>query len=119
MSPQRWAIASLSSLWCGTGLVSLLNAKGVSLGLMHEIGVGATPAAHVWVAAGAWLDLLLGIALWVRPQRKVFVAGLICVAGWTLLCSVLTPQYWLHPFGPLMKNLPIAALLWWLIQDTP
>ena len=33
----------------------------------------------------------------------------------TLLASAVEPAWWLHPFGPLAKNVPIAAallLLW-------
>jgi len=34
----------------------------------------------------------------------------------TLATTVLLPTLWLHPLGPLLKNLPIAALLWALAQ---
>jgi hypothetical protein len=34
----------------------------------------------------------------------------------TLLATLIHPAWWLHPFGPLTKNLPIAAILWVLIQ---
>ena len=30
----------------------------------------------------------------------------------TALASVLDPSLWLHPLGPLTKNVPIAAALW-------
>ena len=36
----------------------------------------------------------------------------------TLVGTVLQPALWLHPLGPLLKNLPIAAMLWFLLQAT-
>jgi hypothetical protein len=30
--------------------------------------------------------------------------------------DLLQPALWLHPLGPLLKNLPIAALLWHLYR---
>jgi CHASE2 domain-containing sensor protein len=116
MTRRRIALASLSVLWCGTGLVSLINSQGISMHLMQEAGLGQTRAAPAYIGVGAWLDLLLGIALWWRPQRAVLLMALACLTGWTLLCSLLMPHYWLHPFGPLLKNLPVAALLWWLLE---
>jgi hypothetical protein len=29
---------------------------------------------------------------------------------------VLNPGLWLHPLGPLLKNIPIAAVLWVLAR---
>ena len=119
MTRRQWALASLSALWCGTGAVSLINHHDISLQLMQEAGLGKAAPAALCISVGAGLDFLLGVALWWRPQPTMLRLALVCLTGWTLLCSVLLPQYWLHPFGPLLKNLPIAALLWWLLEDSP
>ena len=34
----------------------------------------------------------------------------------TVIGTALQPALWLHPLGPLLKNLPIAAMLWFLLQ---
>jgi hypothetical protein len=34
----------------------------------------------------------------------------------TVIGTALQPTLWLHPLGPLLKNLPIAAMLWFLLQ---
>jgi hypothetical protein len=42
-------------------------------------------------------------------------AQLLLIAGYTLLITVFLPEYWLHPYGPISKNLPLMAaiaLLW-------
>jgi DoxX-like family len=33
---------------------------------------------------------------------------------YTAIITIWLPQYWLHPFGPVLKNLPILLLLWLL-----
>jgi hypothetical protein len=36
----------------------------------------------------------------------------------TAVATFLQPALWLQPLGPLLKNLPIAALLWHLYGRT-
>ena len=57
-------------------------------------------------------DAAIGLALlrnW-RP-KAVARAQLALVLGYTLGLSTLAPALWLDPFGGLLKNLPILALL--------
>ena len=37
----------------------------------------------------------------------------------TIVTTALLPAMWLHPLGPLLKNLPIAAALVVLRRNTP
>jgi hypothetical protein len=66
------------------------------------------------IAGGAAADLAVGLALWCRPGRASYACALALMAVMTLVATVLQPGLWLHPLGPLLKNLPIAALLWHL-----
>ena len=68
------------------------------------------------ILAGAAAYAVLGLAL--RPGRKAYGAALLMMLAMTLLATAIQPAWWLHPFGPLTKNLPIAAILWVLLQDT-
>ena len=36
------------------------------------------------------------------------------MAGYTAIISWRLPEFWLHPYGPMTKNLPMLALLAWL-----
>ncbi len=48
------------------------------------------------------------------PAALLRVTGLlrlVLVAGYTLLLTVAAPALWLEPLGPLLKNLPILALI--------
>jgi hypothetical protein len=62
--------------------------------------------------AGGLADLALGVAL-LRDWRPVLVARaqITLVLAYTAGLSLLAPALWLDPFGGLLKNLPVLALL--------
>ena len=68
----------------------------------------------------AVLDLLLGVLTLAAParwRRWVWLVQLALIGGYTVLITFFLPEYWLHPYGPISKNLPILAailLLWGL-----
>jgi uncharacterized protein YbjT (DUF2867 family)/uncharacterized membrane protein YphA (DoxX/SURF4 family) len=101
---------SLALMWIATGLLSFgLYPLEKSYGLMAEIGLTGFPADMALFGAAA-LDTLLGALLLIgwRPVA-VGAAQLAVMAAFTLLAVRLPAEYWLHPFAPLLKNLPIAA----------
>ena len=116
--------ASLVIVWLGTALVSALDYLGFS-GLDHEgarLLASGGIASPTWQAmliwAGLLTDLVLGLALLFKPGRHSYLAALLMMIVMTLVGTVLQPALWLHPLGPLLKNLPIAAMLWFLLQAT-
>ena len=116
--------ASLVIVWLGTALVSALDYLGFS-GLDHEgarLLASGGIASPTWQAmliwAGLLTDLILGLALLFRPGRYSYLAALLMMVVMTVVGTVLQPALWLHPLGPLLKNLPIAAMLWFLLQAT-
>lgn len=54
--------------------------------------------------------------VWWR-SRPVYLAALLLMLLMTVVASVLDPSLWLHPLGPLTKNLPIGAALWGLARS--
>ena len=108
---------SLVTVWLVSAAVSLLELNGQSRQLLADAGV-ASPAWLVQglIVGGAVADLLVGIALWRWPGRASYIAALALMVAMTLAATVLQPGLWLHPLGPLLKNLPIAAVLWHLIR---
>ena len=109
---------ALALLWLWTGLVSLgLYPVQDSYALLARVGLHGT-IATVALYGAALLDLALGLLTLAAPARwrqVVWLAQLVLVAGYTLLITVFLPDYWLHPYGPISKNLPVAAaiaLLW-------
>ncbi|MGM9514134.1 DoxX-like family protein [Roseateles sp. DB2] len=120
MTPRhrRLARASLIALWLGTAVVSLLGWQGISRELLT--GTLLPPAWHgAAIAVGSAADALLGLALWRWDRPWVYRACLALIGLMTLVATVLQPALWLHPLGPLSKNLPVAALLLILQDLTP
>ena len=106
---ERW---SLVALWWGTALVSALGGGGISHARVRAPGWVPEALVSPLVAGGIAVDVLKGAWLVWRPGSQACRAGLVVVALFTLLASAMVPAQWLHPLGPLLKNLPIAALLW-------
>jgi hypothetical protein len=100
---------SLALLWIVTGLVSLgLYPVESSLALLAGVGLGGAPALAALYGAALW-DLALGGALLAR-FRPVLVGALqlATMIVFTLIITVFLPETWLHPFGPVTKNVPLA-----------
>jgi uncharacterized protein YbjT (DUF2867 family) len=100
---------SLALLWIATALVSLgLYPVEGSLALLAEVGLGGATALLALYLAALW-DLLLGGALLVR-FRPVLVGALqlATMAVFTMIITIFMPEAWLHPFGAITKNVPLA-----------
>ena len=114
--------ASLVVVWLATAVVSVWELHGQSRELLAGLPT-AWAGGHVpWlptaiILAGAAADAVLWLWLALRPGRQAYGAALLMMLIMTLLATAIHPAWWLHPFGPLTKNLPIAAILWVLLQD--
>jgi hypothetical protein len=68
-------------------------------------------AQEVLLLAACVTDAVIGLLLLLRPRRWLWAAQLALVGGYTAMMSIFLPGFWLHPFGPLSKNLPLLALM--------
>lgn len=109
---------ALALMWLWTAAVSFgLYPVQDSHALLARVGLQGGLATIALYGAAA-LDLLLGVltlAVPARWRRPVWLAQLALVGGYTVLVTAFLPEYWLHPYGPVSKNLPILAaiaLLW-------
>lgn len=103
---------SLALLWILTGLFSFgLYPPEQSRILLAQVGL-AGPLADIALYGGAALDLGLGLLL-LAGWRPVAVgcAMLAAMAAFTAIAVRLPAVHWLHPFAPLLKNLPVAAAI--------
>jgi hypothetical protein len=81
--------------------------------------------APVMLYGAALMDLAFGIATLVLKQRYwLWLAQLAVILFYTLVITWKLPEFWLHPYGPLLKNLPMLAAIWLLFEwekrkDTP
>jgi hypothetical protein len=108
---------SLVFVWLATAAVSLWELNGQSTQLLVSAGIQNLFLVHALVWGGAGLDAALGMALWFKPCRRSYLLALVAMLSMTALATLLHPNLWLHPLGPLTKNIPIAAALWILFKS--
>ena len=102
---------SLALTWMASGLVGLLldpaaqdaisTAAGMSPALGRSLGLALSVA-----------DIVLGIWLLIsRRPAQVLALMLAFVIGYTLAITASLPEYWMDPFGGLLKNGVIAVAI--------
>jgi hypothetical protein len=102
--------------WLATAMVSAIEWNGQSLELLRQAGLHDADTAHALVGLGVAVDLGIGLALLLRPGLVAYGLALAAMLAMTLVATALLPTLWLHPLGPLLKNVPVAALLVALIR---
>jgi uncharacterized protein YbjT (DUF2867 family) len=101
---------SIALVWLITGVVSLgLYPVPDSYELLARVGIPAA-LAPVMLYGAAALDILFGLGtLFMRRRRWLYLAQIGVIVLYTAIITVKLPEFWLHPFGPLLKNLPMLA----------
>jgi hypothetical protein len=101
---------SLALTWILAGIFSaFVFPHTESYALLAQVGLTGWTAAIALYGA-ATLDLLLGLAtLSRRWLRRALYGQLIVMLLYTLIITLFLPSWWAHPFGPVVKNLPIAV----------
>jgi uncharacterized protein YbjT (DUF2867 family) len=114
---------AIAFVWIWTFVVSIgLYPRDQSLDLLARVGIEGGWAQLALVGA-AFFDLALGIAtLWVGARGRaqwLWPLQLALIGFYTAAISIAMPEFWLHPFGPLSKNLPMCAaiLLLWALDS--
>ena len=106
----RWVIGFV---WIWSGVVSaFLYPQPLALELLHEIGVPVGLDVPLLYFA-ALLDIVIGVLTIVGYRLQTMLSLQLLVIGvYTLLLSILAPYHWLHPFGPVLKNLPLMVSIY-------
>jgi len=105
----------LATVWIVTGVLSIY-ARQEGLDLLLRVGLqGSLALAALYLAAV--LDILLGALTLIRYGKWLWVMQALLIAAYSLIIAVWLPEYLLHPFGPVLKNLPILLLLWLLYKS--
>jgi len=111
----RW---SLVFVWLSTAVVSVWELNGQSQQLLAAARLQNPVTVRTLILGGAAADAVLGLWMLLRPSRNAYAAALAVMLLMTVVATFLLPTLWLHPLGPLSKNLPIAAALWLLLRRT-
>lgn len=105
---------SVALVWLWTAVVSLgWYPVADSLALLQRAGV-PPPLAPLALYGAALLDLLFGLLTLAwrgRRARYLWLAQACLILAYTVVITLRLPEQWLHPFGPMSKNLPMLAVL--------
>ena len=105
------AIACLAGFWIISGAVAIGPGWSDAQAVLAKAGVSST-LAILTTAAGAFVDIALGIAVAIRSTARAALLGMLVVCGlYLLLGTILAPDLWLDPLGRLVKIVPILLLI--------
>ena len=109
---------SLAFLWIFTGLTSIFLSPEIGYELLANADITGS-IADIAVYAGGILDIVLG--LWLITSVKTQLCCIIqvaVIAAYTVLLTFIDASFWLHPFGPITKNIPIIVLIGYVYANT-
>lgn len=111
---------SIALVWIWTGIVSLgLYPTQDSYELLTRTGISAT-LAPLMLYGAASLDLLVGIVTLVKNRLGwLWPLQFAIILGYTMVITIDLPEFWLHPYGPLSKNLVMLAAIYLLYTLEP
>ncbi|VXC27776.1 SDR family oxidoreductase [Massilia sp. 9I] len=108
---------SIAAVWIITAIVSYgLYPVEASYELLARTGI--PPALQPLMLYGAAsFDLALGLGiLFLRRRRWLWLMQLGLIGFYTVVIAIQLPEFLLHPYGPLTKNLPMLAAIWLLYE---
>ena len=110
----RWSIVAV---WIVTAIVSFgLYPVEQSYELLARTGIPDTLQPLMLYGAASF-DLLLGLGIAFLPRRRwLWLAQLALIGFYTVVIAFKLPEFLLHPYGPLTKNLPMLAAIWLLYE---
>ena len=108
--------SGLIFVWLVTAFTSMWELHGQSLQLLTSAGIHNRTLAFMLILGGAGLDAAVAFAILIKLGRTVYLAALGTMFAMTLAATAIAPARWLHPLGPLTKNVPIAVALWVLAR---
>jgi len=103
---------SIALLWLWTAIVSAgVYPLSDSLAMLERTGIPQDLAPFA-LAGAIGIDMFFGLATLAGYRLRVLLSWQIAVIlFYTLVITLFLPEYWAHPFGPLIKNIPILAAL--------
>ncbi|MBQ9682591.1 MAG: DoxX-like family protein [Neisseriaceae bacterium] len=106
---------SMGFLWAWSGLQPVLTQKEWSLQLLEQVGFGQMWQFPVLLLSSL-LDLFFAVGCFLKLKQYswFWLFQLMVVASYSLIIAFRLPENFLHPFAPLVKNIPILSLIFFL-----
>lgn len=102
---------ALSATWVLSGVIGLWILPEVGEKVAGRVGLHGV-AADIAAFGSCVMDIVVG--LWVASRRAPGVCALVQMAiilVYSLVLGIAIPELWTDPFGSLVKNLPMLALI--------
>ncbi len=100
----------IAFIWLWTAFVSwFCYPKANSLEWLHRAGI--TQFADIVLVAACLFDLALGIASCFMASALLWRFQFLAVSFYSVVLAFALPEFWIHPFGPLTKNIAVLACL--------
>jgi uncharacterized protein YbjT (DUF2867 family) len=111
---------SIALVWIVTGIVSMgLYPVADSYALLERVGISGM-LLPLMLYGAALMDFAFGLAtLMMKRRRWLWLAQIAVILFYTAIITWRLPEFWLHPYGPLLKNLPMLAGIWLLLELEP
>jgi len=108
---------ALALTWLWTALCSaFIYPRTDSLALLAGVHLHGIPALAALYLATT-MDTAFGIATVLRPGRRLWAMQMGLILGYSAIIAIALPEFLWHPFGPILKNVPILALLCLLFSE--
>lgn len=109
---------SIAFLWLWSGIQPMISAPIESLQLLAQVGIPEVFRQPVFYFASA-LDVVFAICCItkLREYSMIWLLQFATVFAYSVIIGFRLPEMWVHPFAPLIKNLPILAILYFLFQQ--
>lgn len=105
---------TIAAIWLITGLLTLcVFPQSESLNLLEKVGLNGQIALTILYGL-IFLDISLGILTLTHPSKILWQIQATLIIVYSVIIAFTLSQYYIHPFGPILKNLPILLLLWFL-----
>lgn len=102
--------AVLLLLWLASAVLGLVWGHGETIRVMAALGLPSGCADPLRIGSSL-LDLAVALTVLRARPRTAAAVQLVVIAAYTLVIGTALPGLWLDPLGPLLKNLPILALV--------
>jgi uncharacterized protein YbjT (DUF2867 family) len=108
---------SIALVWILTAIVSaFVYPAADSYELLARTGIPQELQPLMLYGASAF-DMLLGLGILLLKRRRwLWLAQLGLIGFYTIVIAFTLPEFLVHPYGPLTKNLPMLAAIWLLYQ---
>jgi hypothetical protein len=107
---------SLASVWLLTAIASWLYPQAQSIAMLERVGLTGTTALSA-LYTGIIMDTSMGVLTLIdlrSMQKYLWLMQAAVIVTYSIIIACYLPEYALHPFGVLIKNIPLLAILWML-----